>query len=434
MQMRRSRGYPRWKRNPNQKKDLNKMFCKRFGRHFALLFMLGLCRLASAHPMGNFSVNHYSRIDLQSDRVIVRYFIDLAEIPTYQELQQGNIAATPIDPNSAAVAHYVAARGAELGHGLTLDIDGTQIPMRLVSSGVIFPPGAGGLPTMKMGFVYEAVYPPASSITDRQHATVHYVDNNYPGHSGWKEIVALASAGSLLRTSVPSTDRSGELSNYPTDLLTSPPQCLEASLVAALPPVVDAQSHIISKPLSRRVEASAASATLPQNHPNTVVNAVPAHRQTAAVPVAMSLEPAQSAPATVNTVHLQANRQQTPHSKFTELITAQHLSAWFLFTAAFIAIGLGGLHALEPGHGKTIVAAYLVGSRGTARHAVLLGMIVTIAHTAGVYLLGAITLAASKYVVPDQLYPWLEMLSGITIAFFALFLMIRAWTGEDGGH
>jgi hypothetical protein len=319
------------------------MLSKKFGRLFTLLLVLSLCRLASAHPMGNFSVNHYSRIDLQGDRNIVRYFIDLAEIPTYQELQQGNIAATPMDQNSAAVVHYVAARGAELGHGLMLDIDGKQIPLRLVSSGVIFPPGAGGLPTMKMGFVYEAIYPSAPSISDREHVTLHYVDNNYPGHSGWKEIVALASAGSLLRTSVPSTDRSGELSNYPTDLLTSPPQCLEVSLVAALPPVLDAQSHVTSKPLSRRLEAPAAGTTLPQNHPSTAVNA---HKQTATVPAATS-----------TTVHLQANQHQTPRSKFTELITAQHLSAWFLFTAAFIAIGLGGLHALEPGNGKTIVAA-----------------------------------------------------------------------------
>jgi len=410
------------------------MLSKKFGRLFTLLFVLGLCRLASAHPMGNFSVNHYSRIDLQSDRVIVRYFIDLAEIPTYQELQQGNIAATSMGQNSAAVVHYVAARGAELGHGLILDIDGTQIPMRLVSSGVIFPPGAGGLPTMKMGFVYEAVYPPASSITDRQHVTLHYVDNNYPGHSGWKEIVALASAGSLLRTSVPSTDRSGELSNYPTDLLTSPPQCLEASLLAALPPVVDAQSHIISKPLSRRVEASAASATLPQNHANTAVNAVTAHKQTATVPAAASLEPAQSASATSTTVHLQANQHQTPRSKFTELITAQHLSAWFLFSAAFIAIGLGGLHALEPGHGKTIVAAYLVGSRGTARHAVLLGMIVTASHTAGVFALGAITLYASRYIVPEQLYPWLGAFSGITIAGLGCYMLMRRLTGTATDH
>src|ERR1700689_4498950 len=80
----------------------------------------------------------------------------------------------------------------------------------------------------------------------------------------------------------------------------------------------------------------------------------------------------------------------------------------------------------------TIVAAYLVGSRGTARHAVFLGLIVPGAHTAGVYLLGAITLGASKYIVPGQLYPWLEMVSGITIAVFAAYLMIRAWTGNDG--
>ena len=64
----------------------------------------------------------------------------------------------------------------------------------------------------------------------------------------------------------------------------------------------------------------------------------------------------------------------------------------------------------------------------------LLGLIVTGAHTAGVYLLGAITLGASKYVVPSQLYPWLEMVSGITIAVFAAFLMIRAWTGDNGDH
>src|SRR5580700_8144259 len=106
------------------------MLSKRFGRVLTLLLVLGLCRLASAHPMGNFSVNHYSKINLQGDRIIVRYFIDLAEIPTFQELQQGNIAATPMDPNSPAVIRYVAARGAALGYGLVLEIDGNRIPLR----------------------------------------------------------------------------------------------------------------------------------------------------------------------------------------------------------------------------------------------------------------------------------------------------------------
>ena len=77
--------------------------------------------------------------------------------------------------------------------------------------------------------------------------------------------------------------------------------------------------------------------------------------------------------------------------------------------AIFGAMIWGAGHALTPGHGKTIVAAYLIGSKGTARHAVFLGLIVTGAHTAGVYLLGAITVGASKYIVPAQLYPWLEM-------------------------
>ena len=114
-------------------------------------------------------------------------------------------------------------------------------------------------------------------------------------------------------------------------------------------------------------------------------------------------------------------------------MTTRDLSFWFLFTAALIAAGLGALHALEPGHGKTIVAAYLVGSRGTgtAYTAVFLGLIVTAAHTAGVYLLGAVTLGASKYIVPDQLYPWLGMISGIVIAIFAAYLMIRAWTNSE---
>ena len=131
---------------------------------------------------------------------------------------------------------------------------------------------------------------------------------------------------------------------------------------------------------------------------------------------------------------LKPNRQQTPRSRFTELIQAQKLSAWFLFTAALIAIGLGGLHALEPGHGKTIVAAYLVGSKGTARHAFLLGIIVTVSHTAGVFALGAITLYASRYIVPEQLYPWLGALSGITIAGLGCYMLLSRLTGTATDH
>lgn len=405
------------------------MLARRHSSLLLLILFVGLCRSASAHPMGNFSVNHYSKITLESDLIRVRYFIDLAEIPTYQELQQANISTTGIDPNSTAVSNYLAVRGVELGRGLILDVNGQLVSLHLISSDVIFPPGAGGLPTMKMGFVYEAPYP---SSLDRQQVSLQYADHNYPGHTGWKEIVALASVGSLLRSSVPSTDRSSELSNYPTDLLTSPPQYLEASLLGTLPPLratVDVtQPARALRPASVPSSGSVSALNQPKREALAAIN------RAIAPQVAMPASSSHPTSSSSSGLQLQANKQQTPRSRFTELIQTQHLSAWFLFTAALIAIGLGGLHALEPGHGKTIVAAYLVGSKGTARHAFLLGIIVTASHTVGVFGLGAITLYASRYIVPEQLYPWLGALSGITIAGLGCYMLLRRLTGTASDH
>jgi nickel/cobalt exporter len=397
----------------------------------SLFLMLAFCRVALAHPMGNFSVNHYSRITFENDRIRINYFIDLAEIPTYQELQQANIPSTSIDPNSSVVLNYVSVRGTELARGLLLEVGDKPLSLRLLSSGVIFPPGAGGLPTMKMGFVYEAAYPSTPANPDGQKLSIHYSDNNYPGHAGWKEIIALAAAGSLLCSTVPTTDRSAELSNYPTDLLTSPPQDLDASFsVASTPPATAANAAPLQ--LSRHAVSPATHALATFNR--ATEEAKIAVKHTAPHSVSASSRLALPASSSSPQVHLKANLQQTPRSRFTELIQAQNLSAWFLFTAALIAIGLGGLHALEPGHGKTIVAAYLVGSRGTPRHAFLLGLIVTISHTAGVFALGAVTLYASRYVVPEQLYPWMGALSGVTIAGLGCYMLLQRLTGTATDH
>jgi nickel/cobalt exporter len=141
-------------------------------------------------------------------------------------------------------------------------------------------------------------------------------------------------------------------------------------------------------------------------------------------------------------VPLQANKQSPPRNAFTELMTHKEISFGFALLAALIAAGLGALHAMEPGHGKTIVAAYLVGSKGTARHAFLLGLIVTVSHTAGVYLLGAVTLYAQKYIMPDRLYPYLGVLSGILIAGMGIYILLKRLAGDEfsahihgaGGH
>src|SRR5438477_9203472 len=141
--------------------------------------LLGFAPLAQAHPMGNFSINHYAKIDLKYDHVTIQYFIDMAEIPAYQEMQQSDIKADPVDPG---VSRYISHRGRELGRGLSVLLNGEALPLRMVSSGVIFPPGAGGLPTLKMGFTFEAAYP---SAMDRARVQLRYADYNFAGHSGW---------------------------------------------------------------------------------------------------------------------------------------------------------------------------------------------------------------------------------------------------------
>jgi nickel/cobalt exporter len=363
-------------------------------------------RAAMAHPMGNFSINHYAGIRVEAGRIEVRYLIDMAEIPTYQEIQDSGIVPMAGDPSLRA---YLAKEAKQLVGGLKLEVNGHVLRMETVSRDVIFPAGAGGLPTMKLGFVYRASLESLSS--GAAHYDVHYRDDNFADRAGWKEIVVTAEpVAQLTASSAPKTDRSAQLSNYPTDLLNSPPQDVEATFGFV--------QTLVTGNSPKPVNALKAGVPIPPAPAKTPKTA------------SVSPAPAPSTPA----ISLHANRQATPRNRFTELVTARNLSFWFLFTAALIAAGLGGLHALEPGHGKTIVAAYLVGSRGTARHAVFLGLIVTAAHTAGVYILGAITLGASKYIVPDRLYPWLEMVSGITIAVFAAYLMIRAWTGENGDH
>lgn len=103
------------------------------------------------------------------------------------------------------------------------------------------------------------------------------------------------------------------------------------------------------------------------------------------------------------------------------------LAPWALLLALALAVALGGLHALTPGHGKTLVAAYLVGSRGTARHAVALGAIVTFTHTISVVVIGLLALFASQFVVPSVLAPALEVLSGLLVVALGARLVWRRW-------
>ncbi|MCE9645376.1 MAG: hypothetical protein K8S20_05195 [Chloroflexi bacterium] len=122
--------------------------------------------------------------------------------------------------------------------------------------------------------------------------------------------------------------------------------------------------------------------------------------------------------------------RKTPQEILLELVRAKDVSVSFYLFALVISLALGALHALTPGHGKTVVAAYLVGSRGTARHAIVLGSVVTLTHTGSVFLLGLITLAASRYILSTRIIPWLEIVSGLMIVglgFYLLWQRVLVW-------
>ncbi len=396
-----------------------------------LLFVLILTSAtAFAHPMGNFSVNHYSKITIGQGAIEISYLMDMAEIPTFQELRQFDLSGKADDPNAI---RYLDRQQQILRKGLSLESDGQGVRLETMSRRLTFADGAGGLPTMKISFVFRGKLDPAAGAHK-----LSYFDSNFPGHAGWKEIVVLAEGVTILDSSAPSTDRSHELTSYSSDALNSPPQQLSA-LVSFRTPFSETKKStttpVIGTSTSRTISRTSTAHPVPppptgeQEH----------HRSSGAI-ASSDLTSVQSyargtAVSIVAPAPSAAQAQNTPRSRFTELISTQRkLNFWVLWSAALIATGLGALHALEPGHGKTIVAAYLVGSRGTAKHAVLLGIVVTAAHTAGVYLLGIVTLYASRYMVPEQLYPWLGAISGLSVAGLGIFIFLRHWTGESGEH
>jgi ABC-type nickel/cobalt efflux system permease component RcnA len=113
-------------------------------------------------------------------------------------------------------------------------------------------------------------------------------------------------------------------------------------------------------------------------------------------------------------------------TELASIIDARDLTPAVILGSLLVAIALGAIHALSPGHGKTIMAAYLVGSTGTARHAVGLGLTVTISHTIGVMTLATVTLLAATILPPERLYPILGVASGgLVIVIGASLLLAR---------
>jgi ABC-type nickel/cobalt efflux system permease component RcnA len=302
----------------------------------ALVALLLLPAAADAHPLGNFTINHLTRVSIGVHRIDLAYTLDQAEIPTFAE--RGQPAAT-----------VLASKLAEVRRGLQLTVDGRRVRLVLSPGArITFPQGQGGLETTRV----------EARLTAPSGRRVELKDATFPGRVGWKAVVVAPGSGTDVHSTVPASDPTGGLRHYPGDLLKSPLDQRSASFEA--------------QPGSGRVSA-----------PDGVRGSGGADNRSGDGLAGIFADAASGRGVLV-----------------------------LLLLAAF---GWGALHALSPGHGKSMVAAYLVGTRGTARHAAALGATVTIAHTAGVFALGLVTLALSQYVLPEDLYPWLTLASGLLV-------------------
>jgi ABC-type nickel/cobalt efflux system permease component RcnA len=121
---------------------------------------------------------------------------------------------------------------------------------------------------------------------------------------------------------------------------------------------------------------------------------------------------------------------------FAGALTSANAHGLLILVLLASAFGWGALHALSPGHGKAMVAGYLAGSRGTPRHALALGATVTATHTASVFALGLLTLAASEFLLPEDVYPWLGVASGLMVVGVGLVVMrsrLLRWRSPRAG-
>ena len=363
---------------------------------------IGLPAPALPHPMGNVSVNHFAGIEVAPGEISVRYLLDFAEIPSVRELERvdpdGDDLVTPEEREA-----YVEARTAEVLGNLKLEVNGVPRELQAIWGHVTFPAGEGGLSTVRIAWELRArlggdAAPETAETTEAAEAAdasdaseaddapeapdaadrsfLVWSDDNYVDRDGWKEIRFRGVGGiGIGRTSLKRNLSSSELAEYPEEYLFDPPRDTRAwcHFGPGLEPPAEGDGA------ARETSAEADGAPDFGRH--------------------------------------------GAKSRFAALIRGESGGPRVAIVSFLLALLLGAGHALEPGHGKTVVAAYLVGSRGTVAQAALLGLVVTFTHTFSVFVLGAGVLLLSEWVVPERLTPWLGVLSGILIAAVGLTML-----------
>jgi len=187
--------------------------------------LAALCLVAMSafsHPMGNFSISHYSRLTFGPESIDFLYLIDMAEIPAFQEKPRVDLNGNGTFEANEQDA-YLSRKVEELTEGLVVRLNGTRYPLARTSQQLEFLPGGLNLPTLKISLKYQL---PLKAIQSKEVNILEYEDTNFSGHAGWKEIVVQGNG--IEESSASGVDKSQQLTHYPEDPAIRPPEDLVA--------------------------------------------------------------------------------------------------------------------------------------------------------------------------------------------------------------
>ncbi len=322
-------------------------------------FVLIPAGAAQAHPLGNFTVNHYHGLTLSPDRLDVLSIVDVAEIPTAQDLQS---LAPDGSPNPAQLEDAGRSQCGDLSAAVTATVDGKPLTWEILDTSLETVPGAAGLPTLRLTCELSAE---ADFNSPR---TVSFLDTYRDDRVGWHEITADGDGVRLVDSPVPVISSSDELRSYPQDLLSSP--------------LAERGVQLQTEPGENTGSDAAVSRSSGDPFSNFIASA----------------------------------------DRTLENLIGGRLTPLVGTLAVLLAVLLGAGHALLPGHGKTMIAAYLAARRGRGRDAIIVGATVTATHTAGVLLLG-LAISVSSTLAGEEVLRWLGIVSGLLVAGIGVYML-----------
>ncbi|WP_330292099.1 urease accessory protein UreH domain-containing protein [Streptomyces sp. NBC_00576] len=318
---------------------------------------------ASAHPLGNFTVNRYDGLVVAPGQLRVAHVEDLAEIPATQ--------AKP-DIDKLGLTDWAGQRCATAAQGSKVTVAGRTVALAVGSAKASTRPGQAGLNTLRVECGLTAALP---EVAEGDTVSLGFHSAGTESGPGWREITARGDRMTLAESDVPQKSVSGELTSYPQELLSSPADTATAALQVGPggPALVESGE-----------KDAPASSVLPRG----------ADRWTRALD---------------------------------SLVARHDLTIGFAALALVIAIFLGAMHALAPGHGKTLMAATAAARGGKARlrDVMPLAASVTVTHTLGVVALGLLVTAGSA--AAPSVIAWLGVASGVLVTGAGLSLTRRAW-------